>query len=237
MAREHWHAQYLYTDAEYERMRRKYAFNYKRLLPADRECSVLDVGCGGGYFLHFLKSMGFQRLSGVDADPDAVAICRKRVTDSAWAGDAVDYLRLHQGEFGLVVCNHLIEHYGRSESLMLTSALFAATAPGGRVIVSTPNAMTPWVGYHLFDDLTHDHLYTADSLAEALNISGFCDVEVHPEGPAPYDWATVARYLLWKCREAWLRFSFTVDVGVGRAKRCRIIVTQGLIGVGRRPVV
>ncbi len=236
LARTHWNASYRYSKAEYERFARKYAFNYRNLLPADRNARILDIGCAGGYFLFFLRSENFRNITGVDSNPAAIEFCRQNVIETARVADAHDYLLANGGSFDVIVCNHLIEHFPFARSLDLCRRMHSALAPGGRVIVTVPNAMTPWSGYHLFHDATHDHLYTPETLTETLEISGFSEVKVLPEGPVPYDALTLVRYVLWKLREAWLKAAFAIDVGIGRTVRTPKIMTQGLIGVGTRSV-
>ncbi|MFN0170062.1 MAG: class I SAM-dependent methyltransferase [Bryobacteraceae bacterium] len=232
LSQKHWHEQYVFSPAEYERRRRKAAFHYRKLLPPNREIHVLDVGCSGGFFLRFLQAEGFAHIRGVDTDADAVALCRQHVTPNAEVADAFEYLTGHPNRFDLISCHHVIEHFTPEQSLLLVRHIFDAVSPGGKVLVSVPNGMSPWAGYHTFDDLTHDHLYTSGSLRETLEIAGFSRVEVYPEGPVPYDVPTTIRYGLWKAREALLKFTFMLDVGIGRAKHCQIEVSAGLIATG-----
>jgi 2-polyprenyl-3-methyl-5-hydroxy-6-metoxy-1,4-benzoquinol methylase len=235
LAEAHWSELYSYSAKEYERFRKRYSRQYAELLPRAKGVRVLDVGCGGGYFLSFLKSAGFSRLRGVDSDQAAVEACRSNVEVPAERGEAIRYLRTHEKSFDLIVCNHVMEHFARADSIELAGALYDALAPGGNLIVTVPNAMSPWMGYYLFDDLTHDHLYTPNSLAGSLASVGFANISVHPEAPVAYDLLTGIRYVLWKVHEAWLSFCFAVDVGVGRNKRLRVIFSHGLIACANRP--
>ena len=227
--RTHWSNQYSYSPSEYQRYNKKYSFLYGRLLPSNKAARVLDVGCGGGYFLFFLKSGGYTSLAGVDCDEAAVNACRNNVGIRAELAEAVEYLETRTGYFDLIVCNHMMEHFGPSRAIDLAAALFGALRPGGRLVITVPNAMSPWASYYLFDDPTHDHLYTPNSLAETLVMAGFSGVSTHPEEPVPYDAVTTARYLFWKMRELWLLACFATDVGIGRNRPVRMIVSHGII--------
>ena len=46
------------TPEELERSAVEYACVYQGLLPSNRSLPVLDIGCGGGSFLYFLKNSG-----------------------------------------------------------------------------------------------------------------------------------------------------------------------------------
>jgi hypothetical protein len=89
--------------------------------------------------------------------------------------------------------------------------------------------MTPWAGFHMYDDPTHDRLYTPSTLEGLLLEAGFHNIQLSGEGPAPYDLLTALRFGLWKIRSAWLDLSFAVDVGAGRHKRVKRIFEQALI--------
>jgi 2-polyprenyl-3-methyl-5-hydroxy-6-metoxy-1,4-benzoquinol methylase len=44
--------------------------NYARHLPADKAVPILDLGCGNGMLLEWLRSKGYSNLVGVDLKPD-----------------------------------------------------------------------------------------------------------------------------------------------------------------------
>jgi len=48
-----------------------------RHLP-ERTARVLDVGCGTGHHLLFLKKLGYQDPAGMDFSPIAIDFCRKQ---------------------------------------------------------------------------------------------------------------------------------------------------------------
>ena len=226
----HWALQYEYTPAEYRRRALRYRWNYKFLLNLDKSARILEIGCGGGFFLHFLKAHGFFDCTGVDLDPAAVRACRANVTRQVFCEDPIQFLERSPAPFDLIVSNHVIEHLPRLEVLRLLHRVRHALAPGGQVCVTTPNAMSPWASFHLYNDPTHCHLYTPATLEELLLEAGYTEIELSGEGPAPYDSLTAARFALWKVRRAWLGLTFAIDVGVGRHRRVKRIFEQGIIG-------
>lgn len=229
----HWAHQYDYSPAEYERQRRRYLWNYRALLDLPRTAKVLEIGCGGGFFLHFLQKAGYT-CTGIDLDPAAIQACRQHVSDRVFCIDAETFLRESSEKFDLIVSNHVIEHIPRSRALSMLRATAARLSAGGEVCIATPNAMSPWAGFHLYNDPTHLRLYTPQTLEELLLDAGFKRISIRGEGPAPYDALTLTRYLLWKLRRRWLYALFAVDVGIGRKKRMQILFEQGLIAHGYR---
>jgi 2-polyprenyl-3-methyl-5-hydroxy-6-metoxy-1,4-benzoquinol methylase len=230
-ARAHWRTQYRYSPAEYIRMARRYRHNFSRLLPENKRAEFLDVGCAGGFFLYFLRSEGFINARGIDPDPSAVEAARS-MDLPAEAADAFQFLEENECRFDAISINQVIEHFPRESSLDLLRLIRRALRPGGRIIVSVPNAMTIFCGHMLFGDLSHDHLYTPKSLKDSLHSSGFANISLHPEEPAPYDALTSVRWAMWKVRNTFLKVSFAIDVGPGRVNRVPVLFTPSIIATG-----
>lgn len=95
--------------------------------------SVVDVGCGSGSFLAYLKSLGHTRLAGVDASRAAVESLREHGFDAVHA-------RLEDLDCDLVghpdvlVLSEVLEHVVPFEE-----ALWRLSGCAGRVLLSHPN--------------------------------------------------------------------------------------------------
>src|SRR5207245_1731412 len=72
---------------------------------------VLNLGCGTGGFNVAAEEAG-ARVVGVDADPDAIAICelKRRVRGGRYVRAAAEALPFRDGAFALVHCFSVIEH-------------------------------------------------------------------------------------------------------------------------------
>ena len=101
--------------------------------------SVLDAGCGEGYGASMLASHA-ARVVGADRD-EAIAIASGRYRHPNLAFRTLDLMNLPSlGErFDLVVSFQVIEHLPDPEGFL--RALQACTAPGGTLIVTTPNRL------------------------------------------------------------------------------------------------
>jgi SAM-dependent methyltransferase len=100
---------------------------------------VLDAGCGEGYGASLLAAHA-ERVLAVDRD-EAVAIASSRYRDPRLAFRALDLMALPTlGErFDLVVSFQVIEHLPDPTGFL--RALAACTAPGGTLVVTTPNRL------------------------------------------------------------------------------------------------
>jgi ribosomal protein L11 methyltransferase len=128
--------------------------------------TVADVGTGSGILAVAAALLGAERVAATDLDPLAVRIARENVVLNGVA-DQVDVAESSVppvGPFGLVVANILADVI-----IAMTPALFAALAPGGRLIASG-----------IIDT-------RADNVADHLAAGGFTDLTTTREG----EWAAV----------------------------------------------
>ena len=99
---------------------------------------ALDAGCGAGLLCEPLARLG-GAVTGVDAAAENIAAARAH---AAGAGLSIDYRAGEIGELGLagydlVTSLEVLEHV--AQPALFVGALRAALAPGGLMVLSTPN--------------------------------------------------------------------------------------------------
>jgi 2-polyprenyl-3-methyl-5-hydroxy-6-metoxy-1,4-benzoquinol methylase len=149
--------------------------HYVRLFLDRGVQAVLDVGCGRGLFGELLRDAGL-RFRGIDASPEAIEECRKRGFHAVERVDALDFVaqQLAAGErFPGIFCSHLVEHLQAGPATGFLEGCARLLAPGGRLIVVTPNPQNPAVlGHHFWLDPTHVRPYPRPLLESILESSG-----------------------------------------------------------------
>lgn len=116
---------------------------------------ALDLGCGRGEWLELARSQGYQ-VMGVDLDDGMLAACRERDLQ-VQTGDALQHLRtLPDNSHSLITGFHIAEHLPFEVLRELVNESLRALAPGGLLILETPNPenlVVGTVGFYM--DPTH----------------------------------------------------------------------------------
>ncbi len=143
--------------------------------------SVLDVGCGAGLLAEPLARLGGQ-VTGVDAAPENIGAA---AAHAALVGLSIDYLAggveaIAGRRFDLVTSLEVIEHV--ADPAAFVRGLADAVAPGGLLVVSTPNRtalsrlamITVGEGLGMIPRGTHDwdRFLTPDELTAHLRSAG-----------------------------------------------------------------
>ena len=100
--------------------------------------TALDVGCGAGLLTEPLARLG-AKVMGVDASPEVIAVARDHAMTM---GLEIDYrvgeVAALDGAFDLVTAMEVVEHV--ADPAAFVNALAKRVAPGGLLVMSTPNA-------------------------------------------------------------------------------------------------
>lgn len=181
-----WHG---YTNLEFARAKHEERLAYydwytRGWLPEDRSTPILDVGCGSGQFLYFLRERGFEQAIGIDRDEAQVEIGRS-LGLNAVCSSVEDFLADDRESYGLVAMLDILEHFTREELFTLLESVTARLAPGGRLIASVPNADSPHASRAIYADITHEIAFTPTSLSELFFCHGLKVLEFRDPWPAP----------------------------------------------------
>jgi len=210
-----------------EKQARTFRHYYGPLLPRDKNARILDVGCGYGAFLYFLKTEGYRNIEGVDISQEQIDTAKKLGLDNVVCEDALSFLQARPETYDCIVAIDFLEHFSKEEVLDILHAIFQALKPGGRLIIQTPNADGPFAGRYRYCDFTHEFALTATSARQILEAVGFRKVQIFAVEPFVHSVPSLFRVLIWKVIKLLLCLYLAAETGVIRGH----ILTQNLIAV------
>ena len=201
-----------FNRARAERWGRLYRRHLRCWLPADRDAAILDAGCGSGRLLYLLKNLGYHGLRGVDVSRQQAALA-SQVIDDVRVENVLSYLEDRQGQFDAIFALDLIEHLTKTEVLEFLRRCAEALRPGGRLVLQTPNAASPFVSAVRYGDFSHETCFSPRLLVQLLQMSGFDRCTVKECGPVPHGTVSTLRCALWKFLRLGLLFCNLVETG------------------------
>jgi 2-polyprenyl-3-methyl-5-hydroxy-6-metoxy-1,4-benzoquinol methylase len=150
----------------------------------ERGAAILEIGCGSGGLLAYLGRRGFSHALGVDISAEQVHLAHQRGVN-AEQHDALAYLAANTEAFDAIVAVDVLEHFSRDELGYLTRHLFTALKPGARLVIQTANGAGLFPGQVIYGDLTHQTIFTPESLGQLLRADGFDALAFYETGPIP----------------------------------------------------
>jgi SAM-dependent methyltransferase len=191
--------------------------------------SVLEVGCGDGFFIGAL-GLDVPLRVGADFSEKAIAFARAFHPDVTFhVGDAAAV----EEQFDVVVAIEVLEHIPDEQVPQFLQVLFERVKPGGLVVISVPSVVLPLNKKHFrhySEKLLRDQVGEAFPEVEVIAVEHVCRV---PRWMAVYDKLTVNRYWMidvklissWLWRRLWSKHR-EADAETGRH----------VVGVFRKPL-
>jgi len=200
---EHYHSATGRPDLDDPRVRRLVWRSFERTvgpwLPADRSARILDAACGEGALLAWLRERGYTNLDGFDLSPECVAWCHRLGLTFVKQFDLLWIAEWPEDGYNVIFLMDIVEHLPKERAAEALEAAGAKLAPGGCLVIQTPNLGSIMGAYRRYCDLTHEFGLTEKSVRDLLALAGFGreSVEVRP--------AWNAATPLGRLRELWLR--------------------------------
>lgn len=216
--------------AAIERDRRLFRALYRRFLPRTKDAAVLEIGCGTGSFLAFLRGEGFTHVHGIDVGEEQVAAARKLGIEGVELADAMPFLRAHPMGYDFIAALDVIEHFTKDEVMEFLDGVRDALRPGGRLLLRTPNADSPFHSWIRYGDFTHEVTFTPRSIRQVLRAAGFTGIDVYPLEPYVHGLPSAVRRLVWLGLKQLIRVYLLVEQGTGGSG----VFTANLCAVARK---
>lgn len=146
--------------------------------------NVLDIGCGSGYGLKFIKDvLPGVNIYGIESSPQC---CETLVSDSVGGRLLTrdfddDWAAEHSGEMDLIIMRHSIEHM--LSPVQTLKRVRNALSEDGLIYISTPDMMHPRIALRDYDNwweywfrVVHPYYYCKETLFKTLGMAGLYPV-------------------------------------------------------------
>lgn len=226
------HVREMYGERSLEKINQEFPVWEKffgRFLPNDTNPRILDLGCGDGGFMRWLRSRGFASVEGVDASEEQVKEAKRLGISGVLFGDALSFLKNNKNSYGVIFARDFIEHFTKEEIVKLVPAVFESLRDGGVFIVQTANAESLLGSRLRYADFTHEVAFTQTSIHQLLSVFGFSDVNTYPMRPVVRGFASLLRYCLWRLIECGFHAYLIVATDYRKG-----IFTQDILAVARK---
>src|SRR5437870_2121439 len=184
-------------QAHYEACATQFKGRWSHWLPDDKASPMLDLGCGCGEYLFFLRSMGYKNVFGVDLCDGELEDARRIGLTNLTCASIFDYLEDKKESFEVVSAFNVFEHFRKEEILRLLELILKALQPGGKLLAVTPNGLSPFSGTTRYWDFSHETSFTPACWRQIARITGFSDVQFEEYGPLSHSVLGIIRSALW----------------------------------------
>jgi SAM-dependent methyltransferase len=134
--------------------------------------SILDLGCGFGWFEEYAIRNGCRKIIGVDIDEKLIERAKRDAPAAEFlVQDATEILR-DTGEFSVISMFDFIEHLPLRDVVDILGRIRQLLEPGGRLLLSVPNRSLLSNTLDPAFYFGHHH-YGVQDLKEILDDAGF----------------------------------------------------------------
>jgi 2-polyprenyl-3-methyl-5-hydroxy-6-metoxy-1,4-benzoquinol methylase len=165
------------------KMRRSFDLTYGPLLSGlPMGSKVLDLGCGTGLLLGWLRTKPQVVPVGVDSSESQIRIARKLLPGIEISlDDGLEFLLKNSRSFRGIFCNDVLEHISGEDNLLRwVESCVEALQPGGFFVARSPNAANLSACYSRYLDLTHERCFTSQSILQLFEVAGLQNCRILP---------------------------------------------------------
>lgn len=185
-----------------------------KYFPTDRDAEILDLGCGHGAFLYFLRKTGYTRISGVDTSAEQISKAHGFGITSAVCRPASEHIAgLANESIDRVLLFDILEHLERQELFDLLDEVYRVLRAGGVCLIHVPNGEGIFGMRIRFGDLTHVQAFTQNSARQLLTTVGFSQVQCFEEKPVVHGVVSLIRRVLWFLGTLNIRLLLAAETG------------------------
>ncbi|MEK9154592.1 MAG: class I SAM-dependent methyltransferase [Patescibacteria group bacterium] len=202
---------------------------FGKFLPENKDCKIIDLGCGSGGFVYWLKESGFKNIEGVDISKEQIELGFSLGIKNIIQGDIKSFLENKKNEYDVIFCRDVFEHFTKNELLEITRLIYESLKHGGLLIIQTVNAENLFWGRLRHGDFTHELAFTKESINQILKFIGFNKIEIFGQNPVAHGLKSLVRAISWKIFNLIFKLYILAETGSSKG-----IFSQNIIVVAKK---
>ena len=203
--------------------------NFGKFIPSDKSARIIDIGCGNGGFVYFLRECGLENAHGIDISKEQIDLGRKMGIENIEHDDLCKFLPRKQGFYDVIFAIDILEHFLKDEIFTIVEFIYESLKNDGLLVIQTNNGESPFFGRIRYGDFTHEIAFTKGSLRQLLSGIGFREANFYSTQPVSKGILSTVRLIFWKGIEILIRIFMIVETGSMSG-----IFTQNIIAVARK---
>jgi SAM-dependent methyltransferase len=185
-----------------------------RHLPQERTGRIVDLACGYGAFLYYLRAAGYTNVSGVDISQEQIDVAHKLGVREAKCSDMLTELNEITSEsIDAVLMMDVLEHLENDELFEVLDQVFRVTKKNGVCVAHVPNAEGIYGMRIRYGDLTHERAFAPKAAQQLFRTIGFKDVRCFEDRPQIHGLKSLTRRFIWSVGTVGHRVLLSAETG------------------------
>jgi len=177
-------------------------------LPTNKDCRILEIGCGYGNLVQALQQQGYTNVQGIDISHDQVDMARKLGIKNIQQADIHDFLQKNTTQYDCIIGIDIIEHFTKNELVNLLALLKIQLSKHGQCLFRTPNMDAIGASLYAYGDFTHEVLLNTSSAKQLFQSLGFVQTKVYASHLRVQSWwKRPIQKILWQLCCVWARIN------------------------------
>lgn len=203
-----------YGELNYSAVTNYYHRKLTSHLDIRQSWNCLDLACGFGNFLSYLRQVGVEKFIGVDGSVEATNHARREFGEQhVVTADVFEYLASEDQRIDLISALDFIEHINKNDIFKLLSLVSDRQTLGGLLLIRTPNANGLFGQSARYADITHEVCFTPGSLTDVLSRCGYSVQAVWEDGPAIGTLNQTMHWIVWQFVRFGIRLVNAAETG------------------------
>lgn len=157
---------FIKNKKQYEIYNNYYKKNILKHIPQDKSLKIIDVGCGLGHMLYFLRENKYEGIEGIDIVDENIKLC----IDAGFKCKKENLFNFFKSDkkFDIIIANNLLEHFSYEEIEKILNLFYSKLSENGKIIIIVPNCNNIYGITTFFSDITHKSPLTEKSMTDII---------------------------------------------------------------------